>query len=127
MCLETLSTLIKLLGKQSAEIDNQITGSVDMICQLILPKTMKQSLGHGVADNFVNRVDVDVVRQLASLLNNVMYVRPINFLMSQSFDSCINLFVQVMTQVDQAEMNLEIVNFLTMIIDSIKQSEPTAQ
>ena len=126
MCLETLSTLIKLLGKQSAEIDNQITGSVDMICQLILPKTMKQSLGHGVADNFVNRVDVDVVRQLASLLNNVMYVRPINFLMSQSFDSCINLFVQVMTQVDQAEMNLEIVNFLTMIIDSIKQSEPTA-
>ena len=127
MCLETLSTLIKLLGKQSAEIDNQITGSVDQICQLILPKTMKQSLGHGVADNFVNRVDVDVVRQLASLLNNVMYVRPINFLMSQSFDSCINLFVQVMTQVDQAEMNLEIVNFLTMIIDSIKQSEPTAQ
>ena len=126
MCLETLSTLIKLLGKQSAEIDNQITGSVDQICQLILPKTMKQSLGHGVADNFVNRVDVDVVRQLASLLNNVMYVRPINFLMSQSFDSCINLFVQVMTQVDQAEMNLEIVNFLTMIIDSIKQSEPTA-
>ena len=126
MCLETLSTLIKLLGKQSAEIDNQITGSVDQICQLILPKTMKQSLGQNVADNFVNRVDVDVVRQLASLLNNVMYVRPINFLMSQSFDSCINLFVQVMTQVDQAEMNLEIVNFLTMIIDSIKQSEPTA-
>ena len=60
-CLETLTVLIGLLSHSNAQMGQEISGSIEALCQLILPKTMKAHLKPGVEDTFANRVDVDVV------------------------------------------------------------------
>lgn len=68
MCLKTLSVMIKLLGLQSPQMQQELAGSVDQLCGMILGKTMKSSVKAGEEDNFANRVDVDIVTQFADLL-----------------------------------------------------------
>lgn len=46
-CLQTVSILIKLLGKQTAEMRQEISGSIDALCTMILAKTMKTNLKPG--------------------------------------------------------------------------------
>ena len=71
-CLETVSVLMKCLGQQNTQMRDEICGSFEALCQMILPKTMKQNLKAGVEDTFANRVDTDVVTQFANLLYSIL-------------------------------------------------------
>ena len=53
--------LIKVIGHDNLQVQQEISGSVEALCSLILPKTMKATLKPGAEDTFANRVDIDVV------------------------------------------------------------------
>ena len=99
-CVETLSVLLRILGHSQGQLQQEIGGSIEDLCQLILPKTFKSALKPGVEDSFVNRIDVDVTTQFASLLNQVVSINPEMFISTESFDECVALFSQVIAQVN---------------------------
>jgi len=83
---------------------------------------MKQTLKPGVEDTFVNRVDVDIVTQFAALLYQIVYLNPEVFIQTASFDQCIQLFSQVISQINQSEMLTESVNLLLIVIESVTRA-----
>ena len=90
--MNTVSVLIKIIGPDNPQMQQEISGSVDALCTMILPKTMKATLKAGVEDTFANRVDIDVVTQFASLMYSVVNLNAEIFILAPSFDQCINLF-----------------------------------
>ena len=88
-CLETVSTLVKLLGSQSPQIRDEISASINELCLMILPKTMKAQLKPDQEDSFANRCDIDVVTQFATLLYTLVNLNAQAFLVGSSFDQCI--------------------------------------
>jgi len=88
---------------------------------------MKATLKSGVEDTFANRADVDVITQFAALLHQIVILNPEVFLQTVSFDQCITLFSQVISQINQAEMLSESVNLLVHVVQSVTNASPACQ
>jgi len=88
------------MGCSNPQMQQEISGSIEGLCQMILPKTVKTQVKPGVENTFANRVDVDVVTQFASLLYSVVTINAEVFIMASTFDQCISLFSQVISQIN---------------------------
>ena len=73
----------------------------------------------------MNRVEVDVVTQFASLLYQVVDLNAEAFLQASSFDQVITLFSQVISHIYQSEMLKESVNLLLIVIHAVTRQSPT--